>query len=58
MSEWLKRVASSPLANRCVLRGSQLTQQWIPERKATDVDHLLLGEGWTVGKVRELLDGR
>ena len=55
VSEWLRRVQASPLGGRCVVRGSQLTQLWIPERKAADVDHLLLGEGWTVGRVRSLL---
>lgn len=52
MSEWLRRVQGSPMAEQCLVRGSQLTHLWIPERRANDVDHLLLGE-WSVGTARE-----
>lgn len=52
VSEWLRRVAGSEMAERCLVRGSQLTRLWVPERRANDVDHLLLGE-WTVGQVRD-----
>lgn len=42
---WLRRVAKSRHADRLILRGSLLTQQWIPERPAADVDHVLVPEG-------------
>jgi hypothetical protein len=54
VSEWLRKVKASPLGPHATVRGSQLTQVWLPERRAQDVDHLLLGE-WTVGRVRDLL---
>lgn len=42
---WLRRVAKSRHADRMILRGSLLTQQWIPERPAADVDHVLVPDG-------------
>ncbi len=56
---WLARVARSPLRDRFVLRGGTLTATWVPGRRANDVDHVLVGEGWGVESVeaaaRELL---
>lgn len=52
---WLRRVASSPHASRLILRGSLLTQQWVPERPAADVDHVLDPEG-TPDEARSIVD--
>lgn len=41
VAAWLRRLASSRHADRLVLRGSLLTSQWVPERPAADVDHVL-----------------
>lgn len=41
VAPWLRRVAKSRYADRLVLRGSLLTSQWVPERPAADVDHVL-----------------
>jgi hypothetical protein len=42
---WLRRVAKSRHAERLILRGSLLTKQWVPERPAADIDHVLEPEG-------------
>ncbi|MFO0734892.1 MAG: nucleotidyl transferase AbiEii/AbiGii toxin family protein [Labilithrix sp.] len=52
---WLRRVASSRHASRLILRGSLLTQQWVPERPAADVDHVLDPEG-TPDEARAIVD--
>ncbi|MBX3228272.1 MAG: nucleotidyl transferase AbiEii/AbiGii toxin family protein [Labilithrix sp.] len=52
---WLRRVARSPHADRLVLRGSLLTAQWVPERPAADVDHVLVPEG-TPADARAIVD--
>lgn len=55
VAAWLRRVASSRHADRLVLRGSLLTQQWVPERPAADVDHVLDPEG-TPEEARAIVD--
>jgi hypothetical protein len=52
---WLRRVAKSRHADRLILRGSLLTQQWIPERPAADVDHVLVPDG-TPAEARAIVD--
>lgn len=52
---WLRRVAKSRHADRLILRGSLLTRQWVPERPAADVDHVLTPEG-TPADARAIVD--
>lgn len=52
---WLRRVARSRHADRLILRGSLLTSQWVPERPAADVDHVLVPEG-TPADARAIVD--
>ncbi len=47
LPEYLTALAAGPLARHCILRGSQLTQAWVPGRVANDLDFLLDGE-WKV----------
>ena len=54
-SAWLRRVAKSRHADRLILRGSLLTQQWVPERPAADIDHVLEPEG-TPAEARAIVD--
>lgn len=42
---WLRRVTQSRHADRLILRGSLLTSQWVPQRPAADIDHVLVPEG-------------
>lgn len=55
VSAWLRRVAKSRHADRLILRGSLLTKQWVPERPAADVDHVLDPEG-TPDDARAIVD--
>jgi hypothetical protein len=52
---WLRRVAKSRHADRLLFRGSLLTQQWVPERPAADVDHVLDPEG-TPAEARAIVE--
>jgi len=52
---WLRRVARSRHADRLILRGSLLTKQWVPERPAADVDHVLVPDG-TPAEARAIVD--
>lgn len=46
LDDVLTHLHRSPLASRCVLRGSLLTALWVPARRAHDVDFLVDG-AWT-----------
>lgn len=56
----LSRVMGSALGPKVVLRGSLVTQRWVPFRVAHDVDFCMAGE-WTVDALRaavtRVLDG-
>jgi hypothetical protein len=55
VSAWLRRVSKSRHADRLILRGSLLTQRWVPERPAADVDHVLDPSG-TPDEARAIVD--
>ena len=42
---WLRRLARSAHSDRLILRGSLLTSQWVPQRTAADIDHVLVPGG-------------
>ncbi|MDP1824335.1 MAG: nucleotidyl transferase AbiEii/AbiGii toxin family protein [Archangium sp.] len=46
IDETLAHVHASPLRERLVLRGSLLTERWVPGRRAQDIDFLVDGS-WT-----------
>ncbi|MBL8951591.1 MAG: nucleotidyl transferase AbiEii/AbiGii toxin family protein [Myxococcaceae bacterium] len=52
LPEYLKALKAGPLGERCILRGSQLTQVWVPGRLANDLDFLLTGD-WSVPQALE-----
>jgi len=47
LPQYLAALKHAPLGRHCILRGSQLTQAWVPGRVANDLDFLLEGE-WKV----------
>lgn len=51
VAAFLRRFSASELAARAVVRGSQLTAQWVPGRTANDVDFLMLDSTWTTSSL-------
>jgi hypothetical protein len=51
---WLELLPRTAFAADAVLRGSQLTARWVPERKAADLDFVLLGD-WNLTRATQAL---
>jgi hypothetical protein len=45
----------SAMGPHAVLRGSLVTALWVPERVAQDIDFVILGEGWSLERLKPLV---
>jgi len=51
----LQQVMDSAMGPHVVLRGSLVTALWVPERVAQDIDFVILGEGWSLERLKPLV---
>lgn len=51
----LRQVMDSAMGPHVVLRGSLVTALWVPERVAQDIDFVILGEDWSLERLKPLV---